>query len=142
MQAHPVLDVTSPVADGSSEIPDGAFMDERLKKAFDFAADGAKQLITLATGLIALTISFQKDILSNKLLATPKLLMKCSWSLYILSLFFGLWTLFALTGSLEPKTSNLSPSTRGVNVVFPAVAQILMFIAGLILTVIATAKAW
>jgi hypothetical protein len=40
-------------------------MDERVKKAFDFAADLAKQLITLATGLIALTITFSKDFIQH-----------------------------------------------------------------------------
>ncbi|KQT20825.1 hypothetical protein ASG31_16700 [Chryseobacterium sp. Leaf404] len=38
-------------------------VNEQEKKAFDFAADTVKQLITLATGIIALTITFSKDIL-------------------------------------------------------------------------------
>jgi hypothetical protein len=37
--------------------------EERLKKAFDFSADLTKQLITLATAIITLTITFSKDFL-------------------------------------------------------------------------------
>lgn len=40
-----------------------ADIDERTKKAFDFYADSTKQLITLSTAIIALMITFAKDIL-------------------------------------------------------------------------------
>jgi hypothetical protein len=119
-------------------------MDERIKKAFDFAADLAKQLITLATGMVALTISFQKDILSGHLDGCAKGFMKAAWACYIFSLLAGIWNLMGLTGSLEPKNApaNYVPSIRGSNVVIPSVLQIVSFLAALILTVIAAGKLW
>ena len=40
-------------------------MTEETKKAFEFAQDTTKQLITLATAIIALTITFAKDFVVN-----------------------------------------------------------------------------
>ena len=34
----------------------------RLAKAFDYAAEKTKQLITLAAGIVTITISFSKDV--------------------------------------------------------------------------------
>ncbi|HEX7286538.1 MAG TPA: hypothetical protein VF532_10165 [Candidatus Angelobacter sp.] len=119
-------------------------MEERIKKAFDFAADLTKQLITLATGMIALTISFQKEILGGHLDGGAKSMMKAAWALYIFSLFCGIWMLMALTGSLEPKSTqeNYVPSIRGANAVLPSVLQILAFLTALVLTALAAAASW
>lgn len=54
-----------------------ADVDDQLKKAFDFAADLAKQLITLATGIITITITFAKDFLPQ----TPNAAVK-HWAIY------------------------------------------------------------
>jgi hypothetical protein len=119
-------------------------MDERTKKAFDFAADLAKQLITLATGMIALTISFQKEILGGHLNGGAKSLMKAAWGLYIFSLLCGIWMLMALTGTLEPKNAEEThvPSIRGTNAVLPSILQILAFLTALVLTALAAGASW
>jgi len=38
-------------------------MKENQKKAFDFASDTTKQLITLSTAIVTLTVTFSKDII-------------------------------------------------------------------------------
>src|ERR1022692_1741891 len=73
-------------------------MDEKDKKAFDFAADLTKQPTTLATGTIALTITFSKDFL-QKTPASARLWALWAWGVLLASVVFGIWTMMALTGS-------------------------------------------
>jgi len=108
--------------------------------AFKFASDFSKQLITLATGIIALTITFLKDVLGWTNGVTPRPingheLLNWAWYLFFLSILFGVWLLMALTGELEPSDQPHVPSIRGTNVVVPAALQIITFLGGLALTV-------
>ena len=76
-------------------------MDERLKKAFDFYADATKQLITLSTAIIALMITFAKEIVKT-MPASGKIPLMLGLVVYLVSIWFGLGTLLNLTGQLEP----------------------------------------
>jgi hypothetical protein len=114
-------------------------LSERSQKVFDFASDVTKQLITLSTGVVALTITFSKDILGG--VAEDKVnvffffwkvketqLLASAWLVYLISIVFGIVALMALTGSLErPRGSTDSVYTP--NIVIPSVAQILLFLA-------------
>lgn len=118
------------------------------QKAFDFAADTTKQLITLSTAIIALTITFSKDIIGAANIANSTSIF-WAWGLFIASVIFGIWTLMALTGTLQPmkkaKTDEETESEttnkeeqiniNGSNVKLPAGLQILSFIAALVFTV-------
>jgi ketosteroid isomerase-like protein len=122
--------------------------EEPAKKAFDFASETTKQLITLSTAIIALTITFAKDIL----LSVPysgKVLLMVAWGTYVLSLLFGLLTLMALTGELQPNNKGdaskqpasppepaKSPSIWASSIRFASILQILMFAVATILIVI------
>jgi ketosteroid isomerase-like protein len=77
-------------------------LDESTKKAFDLASDSTKQLITLSTGILALTITFGKDVYQGFPTATKDILMD-AWIGYLVSIVFGIFVLFALTGTVEPK---------------------------------------
>lgn len=112
-------------------------MDERVKKAFDFAADLAKQLITLATGLIALTITFSKDFIQHAPGAS-KVWALLAWCLLLGSVVFGIWTLMALTGNLgkgKDDARTALPDVYTPNVRLPATLQILSFLLALVFTV-------
>lgn len=122
-------------------------MNERKKQAFEFARDTTKQLITLSTGIIALTITFSKDVIGNPSPFHRNLLV-LSWLSFLLSVVLGVWTLLALTGTLEPQETkatktkleeneNLTgePSIRGGNVTLPSLFQIVTFLIGLGFTV-------
>lgn len=113
----------------------GGKMDEKTKQAFEFARDTTKQLLTLATGIIALMITFAKDFVQS-VDETARLFALLSWGAYLLSVFGGLWTLLALTGTLEAEDDSVPVSIRGINVTLPAAIQILSFLVGLVLTVI------
>jgi len=113
-------------------------MREEQKKAFDFASDVIKQLITLATGIIAITITFSKDIVGASML-TDSLAIFISWGLFILSVFFGILALLALTGTLDPISPSdppLVPSVNAKSIKLYTSIQILTFILGLVCTVI------
>jgi hypothetical protein len=78
-------------------------MNEREKKAFDFAADLTKQLITLSTGIVTITLLLSKDLVG------PRVFALLAWTFYLLSTVFGLWALMALTGTLAPLKRKMKP---------------------------------
>jgi hypothetical protein len=109
---------------------------DQIKLAFAFAQDTTKQLLTLATGIIAVSITFAKDFVKEVPPgATPWAI--AAWGCLLASVLFGLWALLALTGSLEPTgRPTAAVSIRGWNVRLPAALQILAFFGGLLLTVV------
>jgi hypothetical protein len=110
-------------------------MDEQAKAAFASASDTSKQLITLATGLLALEITFGKDFI-GKFDTVSKGLVGASWVLLLLSVVAGIWTLMALTGSLgQVKDRPTAESVYSWNVRIPSITQVLFFVGGLAFTV-------
>lgn len=122
-----------------------ASFSDRLKKAFDFASDSSKQLITLATGIVTLTITFAKDIFTGAP-TSLKYLLAAAWLLYLVSILGGLATLLALTGTLEPITEEekkKEPSIRGTNVTSPSMLQLGAFFLGTLCIIsFAIAASW
>jgi len=110
-------------------------MDEQLKKAFDFAQEVAKQLITLSTAVIAITLTYSKDFADHASGNTRQLVV-FSWYFFLVSILFGLWTLMALTGNLEPNGDGAKPSIRSANVTFPAILQIACFLIAMLLAIL------
>ncbi len=97
----------------------------------------SKQLITLATGIIAITITFAKDFLPQTATASTKQWAVYAWYAFLASVVCGIWTLMALTGTLDQKAAKTCPiSIRGRNVVLPASLQILLFLVGMVLTIV------
>jgi hypothetical protein len=103
-------------------------MDEREKKSFDFAADLAKQLITLSTGTIALTTVFSRDFVA--LAKDVKIWALFAWIAFLISIVFGIWTMMALTGTLG------DPSTTAKVYRF----NIIFFLIGLVLAILFGSK--
>jgi len=111
-------------------------MNDRQKKAFDFAADLTKQLITLSTGIVTITLLLSKD------LTAPRWLAVAAWTFYLLSTVFGLWALMALTGTLAPLKKNPARPANaehqefeiGRNVRIPSTLQVLIFGIATLLT--------
>lgn len=108
-----------------------------VQLGFTFAKELATQLITLSTGLLALSIAFTKDILK----AIPKgkgLLLKSAWGVHLASIVFGILTLMALTGTLMPVHTRAVSAALVFegNVRIPAGCQVLLFLLGTVLLVI------
>jgi hypothetical protein len=109
---------------------------ERTTAAFGFAKDSTTQLITLATGVMALTITFFSDLLEkgdhqNNAAHNHIWLMKTSWVLYFVSIIFGVWTLYAMTGTLGNEPGDLRhKSLYSWNIRLPSMIQIITFLFG------------
>jgi hypothetical protein len=102
------------------------------EKAYDFAQELVKQIITLSSAIITVSIAFLKDLVSN----APdgaRTMVAVSWIFFILAVLFGVLTLGALTGSL----SNNKASIMETNMRAPAIVHVGSFIIGLVLIVIA-----
>lgn len=113
--------------------------DERVQKAFDFAADLTKQLITIAAAILTFTVTFIKD--GAEVDGWQKAILILSWITLILSIGCGIMTLMALTGNLDPKADTNGNKTpileiTSKNVTGSSKQQILLFLAGIIFTAI------
>jgi hypothetical protein len=135
-------------------------LDDRTKTAFTFAQESTKQMITLATGVIALTITFSKDI-AGSVDQSARAFMLLSWIAFLVSVVFGVWTMLALTGTLEPGPDASTEAgaanagatgvrsappaqqatIRGRNVTVPSMLQIVTFISGLLFAVVFAGRA-
>ena len=111
------------------------------EKAFEFASETSKLLITLSTGVIAFLIAF----LDNEALLKPnslidKLAMATSWVLLLGSAIIGVWTQLALTNVLEPNGENkkdgFKQTIQNEKIKVPFKIQIVLFGLGIITTVI------
>ena len=110
-------------------------MNDQAKAAFSSAADTAKQLITLATGLLGLEIAFLKG-LARQPSSLDAFILKSSWFLLSVSIAMGLAALMALTGSLAQENEPCQRSIYQSNVKRPMIAQIVSFFAGIVLSVV------
>ena len=127
-------------------------------KAFDFASETTKQLVTIATGIIALMATFSKAVIGENY-TLEKTLLFWTWGIYIFSILFGVLTLMALTGTLQPKNTKQKDKSKNEeiqnsesneikccekidlninnsNIRFFSFLQILFFIIALILTTV------
>lgn len=105
-------------------------IDNGTENAFSFAQEVTKQLITLSTAIIALTITFLKDIVGDAPASADKF-VEIAWVLYIVSVFFGILALMSLTSSLTSAT----PSVWATDTRIVSALQILCFVAALGFTV-------
>lgn len=111
-------------------------MDGKAEKAFEFAQETTKQLITLSSAMLALTITFVKE-LTGAVEGWQKYVLGASWIFNIGSIVCGLLTLMALTAELEPdpkdsvKGSTPQPSIWSPSVVSSTRIQVIAFIAAI-----------
>ncbi|EJL7851815.1 hypothetical protein HJ093_22410 [Vibrio parahaemolyticus] len=110
-------------------------MSDLNDKAFDFAADLAKQLISLSTIIIAITVTFSKDVFENPTDCEKQALLY-AWVSYFSCIIFGIWLLMALVGTLaETKLDKSSKTITAANCRVPSFLQILSFLVGLFFTI-------
>ena len=111
-------------------------MDEQAKLAFELAGTWARELITLSTGILAVSITFTKDVLKPQ--AGGVAWLGSAWVLYLLTILLGMGVLGGLTGALMPVT----PPPAGTPLRFHstirvfASAQLISFVLGTVLIII------
>jgi len=125
--------------------PPAIVIEEHQKKAFDSALDLTKLLITLATGTLALTATFIKDILhvSDAKPAIPyKWLLFTTWGLMLFSVFWGLLAIGTITGTLDDIEAAIARSKQKKLTVFSgniklcSASQSLLFYIGIVCLII------
>jgi hypothetical protein len=72
-------------------------------KSFDYTQDVTKQMITLSTGVIVITVSFFKEVFPHPP-ADAKTVIVISWGFFAISVLAGIATLLNLTGNLPSQT--------------------------------------
>ncbi len=107
-------------------------IEENVKLAFEAARDTTKQLLTLASAILALTVTFSTDIAVR---ATPKdrPWLYAAWLLYAVSVLAGSATLMPLTGNLERADP---PTVYAPGIRIPATAQAISFVLAIFATVL------
>ncbi len=83
-------------------------MDDQAKQAFTSANDWAKQILTLSTGIVTLTVAFADKIFGD-LSDGERWTLWISWGLYVGSIIGGVCLLSTLTGTLA-RTTNAGSS--------------------------------
>ncbi|WP_433971623.1 hypothetical protein [Tunturiibacter lichenicola] len=103
---------------------------EWRKQAFDLSAESTKQLITVATGVVTVTILFSKDL--DKI---SRYLAYAAWVALVVSVMFGIAVLLNLSGNLQHAADGRHqyPSVTAKGIPFLSIGQILTFGAGIIL---------
>jgi hypothetical protein len=108
-------------------------LSDRADKAFSFAHDTAKQLITLSAAIMTLTMTFLRDIAPAN---ADTSWLEVSWVLYLSSIACGIVTLATLTGNLERPHEENRDSIYSLNIKIFAIPQAGLFLAGLAATTV------
>lgn len=107
-------------------------------KSFEFASDLTKQLITLSTILIGLSITFFESFSGS----SHKWLLIVSWVLLFLTIPLGIMSLMALTGNMASITNDEDLKSNTIykkNIRFLSGSQIVVFAFGVIFLIIYSA---
>lgn len=103
-------------------------MPDNVAKAFDFAQESTKQILSLSTAILTLTIAFQKDIVGEAA-GSDGWALKFAWFAYLISIICGLCTLMNLAGNLE-KPQHGTPSIYQGSIRLFSTLQVVTFGAG------------
>ncbi|MEO1154671.1 MAG: hypothetical protein AAFX59_12505 [Pseudomonadota bacterium] len=107
----------------------------------DAAADTTKQILTLATAIIGLTVTFLDKFRGSAAAGETAPIetlwqIEFSWIAFGTVIFFGLWTLLAITGEVDKaKLEKRTPTAMNLNVRLPAFLTIIGFAAGMVFVI-------
>lgn len=108
------------------------------------AADAAKQVITLSTGVMAISITFWEKLQGGG--ASASFWLLAAWFCLLAAVLASLITLFAITGTLnerdnlalgQPNNPPSVPDAMSPNITTPAKFMFFFFVAGLVLLAVA-----
>ena len=81
---------------------------DTTEKAFQYASEASKMITTLSSGIIALTVTFSKEIGTINLnLTRAGVLLLFSWLFLLGAASCGVWVQLAITQVLEPTEEDL-----------------------------------
>jgi len=98
---------------------------------FELANEHAKQLITLSTGVIAISVTFLNE--RRDLLGRWSRWLAATWMLHLAAIICGICAMSALTGQLIPMhAASKAPETIGGSARLFAFVQLLTFFGGMV----------
>jgi hypothetical protein len=102
-------------------------LDPDVLKSFDAVSDLVKQLITLSTAVIALTITFLTGVVRT---VPPKASrnLKTAWVLYCLTVLFGIGAMMAIAGTLG--STSATKNIYQPNITWWVGLQVFTFMSG------------
>lgn len=103
---------------------------EWRKQAFDFFAESTKQLITVATGVVTVTVLFSKDLDT-----ISRYIVYAAWVVFVISVICGIVVLLNLSGNLQHAADGKYryPSVTTEGIALLSKIHIGTFIAGIVL---------
>jgi hypothetical protein len=112
-------------------------MNDNVGKAFDLAQDSSKQLLTLASGIVVVTITFFDDF-GRHAPFLAKVMLGIGWLGYLISVLAGIFTLQTLAGNLQSADLDIYANNTKIF----SITQIITFLLALLLTVVAGGLTW
>ena len=106
-------------------------MDDQQKFAFQRALDVVKQFITLATGILVLSVGVVFDF-ADRTLPVSRGMIIASWLLFLLSVTSGIVSMMVMTNAAGRESASIDD----LNIRRPVVVQILSFYVGLVIVAI------
>jgi hypothetical protein len=108
---------------------------DQTKKSFDFALESVKQLVALATLVLAFTVTFAEKMHRLPTGVLSWSVLTASWLLLLLSIVAGIWALLQITTILSDTSAAFEPTVRVQRISLPVLVQIGTFMGALILFV-------
>lgn len=102
------------------------------ENGFGYAKEAVVQVNTLASAVLALSVTFRKD-LASRADGTSLAILQWSWALLIAALAAGVFVLLALTGQLFKETDAKPADLYATGLRIFWIAQIVSFCAGMAL---------
>jgi hypothetical protein len=96
------------------------------------------QLITVAAGLLAFTVTFAEKFTPKDQPIAPPMSLKIAWVCFAISILLGFWTLMALNGTLNQlDRGEAETNPTRWNIRLPALAMFATFLLGVIFLIAA-----
>jgi hypothetical protein len=101
---------------------------ERVEKTkpFDYVQEATKQLLTLSTAVVTITVSFLKDIVSNAP-SDAQVALYIAWALFAASILGGVAVLYNLAGHVGGAANAESQGIEVFGIRFFSAIQLVAF---------------
>jgi hypothetical protein len=84
---------------------------KRIEKGFEVFVDATKLLISLSTGVVALTVAFASDLGEHRVIAVGTL--GVAWLLYLASIFCGIMAVYSVVGTVTRRMGSTKDDPPG-----------------------------
>ena len=109
-----------------------------LPNSFEFAKEVTTQLLTLATAVVSISVTFVKDV-SPSVTSAARGTLYTSWVLFLVSIVCGVWVLGAMTGTLA-QSPPAQATVYSSNIRLPSLLQVMAFVTGVGFLVVHAAR--